>query len=590
MNANAFHVLMNATTDTSASGPYSTFLVSMYQDGSVRFSYDNAQLASGAGVYRGLWGSVATGVSTTANYLRYNQEELQTNLSSVSLSDQAVAFCYLNSTACIPEACVRAGSQLEINWNVTSTCNALGNYADNSAMVRHRCVWYGGVDATDAVITEAVTSATTTGIVSCPVPTLAVSDGTIVPVDLVTVYTVGGSEVSSSQVGIADGQRNIYSVTLGMDGELARSNLLVRWYSSSASTTSCGCSAVHGSQSYTCDAQGVCGGMNDEGDCMETPFGSAFRDACGICSAGYTKRIPVFVCAIVDSQFISIISQTIVLLIIICCMTIITSTVSYIIRRMLVRRARHDAMMIESEFATQMMQADGLPTRQRRGLSEFECEALGQHTFTKAFWLKHKATARTSDSTSNAESNDVSSEAQGEACDCSICLSDIAEGSQVRILPEPCGHIFHLDCIDQWFKQSYVCPLCKRSMRSILVGDEESGPGGNATGDRYQALQREEARPAPARAQGQPRYYNTNLHEHATLALFRPSQQDPRESGRRDRPDLENERSARVRSLQLSDFTRIPPEGEAGRANNQQTTDGDPNLSMSTTRNSVYHI
>ena len=86
----------------------------------------------------------------------------------------------------------------------------------------------------------------------------------------------------------------------------------------------------------------------------------------------------------------------------------------------------------------------------RRGLSEFECEALGLVVFTKSLLKK--------------DSNDQSN----ESSDCPICLVELQDGVICRMLPEPCGHIFHQQCIDQWFKQSTVCPLCKRSMKMVF--------------------------------------------------------------------------------------------------------------------------
>jgi hypothetical protein len=43
----------------------------------------------------------------------------------------------------------------------------------------------------------------------------------------------------------------------------------------------------------------------------------------------------------------------------------------------------------------------------------------------------------------------------------------------VRQLPEPCKHVFHIACIDEWLKQSFCCPLCKRSVRAMLGGEDD---------------------------------------------------------------------------------------------------------------------
>jgi hypothetical protein len=58
---------------------------------------------------------------------------------------------------------------------------------------------------------------------------------------------------------------------------------------------------------------------------------------------------------------------------------------------------------------------------------------------------------------------------------CSICYEEYEVGETVRYLPE-CGHIYHIECIDQWCltrpsnnnNQSITqvtCPLCKRPIR-----------------------------------------------------------------------------------------------------------------------------
>lgn len=45
---------------------------------------------------------------------------------------------------------------------------------------------------------------------------------------------------------------------------------------------------------------------------------------------------------------------------------------------------------------------------------------------------------------------------------CIICLQDYADGTDIRVLS--CGHHFHKDCADQWFKIQATCPLCVRSI------------------------------------------------------------------------------------------------------------------------------
>ncbi|KAG6511048.1 E3 ubiquitin-protein ligase EL5-like [Zingiber officinale] len=48
----------------------------------------------------------------------------------------------------------------------------------------------------------------------------------------------------------------------------------------------------------------------------------------------------------------------------------------------------------------------------------------------------------------------------GGGLECAVCLSELADGEEVRVLPN-CGHGFHLQCIDMWFHSHTTCPLCR---------------------------------------------------------------------------------------------------------------------------------
>ncbi|KAF0902022.1 hypothetical protein E2562_011848 [Oryza meyeriana var. granulata] len=48
----------------------------------------------------------------------------------------------------------------------------------------------------------------------------------------------------------------------------------------------------------------------------------------------------------------------------------------------------------------------------------------------------------------------------GEALECAVCLSEVADGEKVRLLPK-CDHGFHVECIDMWFHSHDTCPLCR---------------------------------------------------------------------------------------------------------------------------------
>jgi hypothetical protein len=51
---------------------------------------------------------------------------------------------------------------------------------------------------------------------------------------------------------------------------------------------------------------------------------------------------------------------------------------------------------------------------------------------------------------------------------CAICLCIVEDGVHVRGLP--CGHAFHVDCVDKWllWRRPY-CPLCKMPYQKNLA-------------------------------------------------------------------------------------------------------------------------
>ncbi|CUV07405.1 unnamed protein product [Cryptosporidium hominis] len=51
---------------------------------------------------------------------------------------------------------------------------------------------------------------------------------------------------------------------------------------------------------------------------------------------------------------------------------------------------------------------------------------------------------------------------------CPICVQEIEDDATIRVLPCDSRHIFHLECIDGWFKQNCVCPICRSDIVQIL--------------------------------------------------------------------------------------------------------------------------
>ena len=46
---------------------------------------------------------------------------------------------------------------------------------------------------------------------------------------------------------------------------------------------------------------------------------------------------------------------------------------------------------------------------------------------------------------------------QDELENCVICSSNLT----IFETPLKCGHRFHTECVEEWFKRSKVCPTCK---------------------------------------------------------------------------------------------------------------------------------
>ncbi|KAL6902052.1 hypothetical protein ACP4OV_004928 [Aristida adscensionis] len=60
----------------------------------------------------------------------------------------------------------------------------------------------------------------------------------------------------------------------------------------------------------------------------------------------------------------------------------------------------------------------------------------------------------------------ASSPAEGDAggerskVECAVCISELRDGDTGRLLPR-CGHRFHAECVDRWFRSHVTCPLCR---------------------------------------------------------------------------------------------------------------------------------
>ncbi|ESQ55860.1 hypothetical protein EUTSA_v10025860mg [Eutrema salsugineum] len=64
------------------------------------------------------------------------------------------------------------------------------------------------------------------------------------------------------------------------------------------------------------------------------------------------------------------------------------------------------------------------------------------------------------------------SAANANAIDCAVCLSEFEDNETGRVLPN-CKHVFHVECIDMWFRSHTSCPLC-RSLVEPVAGEVKS--------------------------------------------------------------------------------------------------------------------
>lgn len=55
-----------------------------------------------------------------------------------------------------------------------------------------------------------------------------------------------------------------------------------------------------------------------------------------------------------------------------------------------------------------------------------------------------------------------------DGIECAVCLSELCEGEEVRILPK-CNHGFHVKCIDMWLRSHVTCPLCRAPVTAVAA-------------------------------------------------------------------------------------------------------------------------
>lgn len=555
--------------ENKAAGESNTFSVSMYADGSVRLSYINVQyddmefmasnsnnlVASHPEIFSLFGARAGSSNSTSFRYLKYHEEFVPFPLTSLFPDDNAagalaaggldVVYCYLPyALGCVANSCVSptagAGAQMVLQLQSNSgssedmhsrneaaakvnSCNALGTDLE----LQYHCVWPTG-EATAASLSSGTlnNSAVSAVSLSCDVPALNVSDGTLISVTVIAGLS-SPSASASVVTDMSDGVHSLFTVTSGgVDGsETSSSEIMVRYYHSGNLAAGCGCNAMQSDGDnaiYQCSACNVCTATDSSVlDCAGSCFGSSYFDSCGDCSGGLSGVVPDMYCDFdsgtgKEAQEYNLVSFILFVffcsaIIMCCCVLKIFSRNAAMSRHGNLRRQMQINEMLHLEITRGGLLDDdgfaGVPIGRRNraqpeapGLTKAEIKLLtsfkyeqqpaGAKVGAEGDSTAAPSVASASLATSGVDTGEIelsvlspeaktdaehtgegASPAPGEDSECcSICLESFKPGDSCRKLPDPCGHTFHESCIDLWLEMKTNCPLCKRSIKDLLPG------------------------------------------------------------------------------------------------------------------------
>jgi hypothetical protein len=470
INANAFHILYSTIhkyeqgSSRSSSTEPSTFSLSLYEDNSIRIRYHSILSQRNPSDVFGAWGSRSS--NSHWEGLKYHEEKFDQQYVH---SGNDITLCEIHTTACSDHAVATAGSRV----NMTILGNGPSCFALGENLII-KCVWLGQGSGYESVPIFSEVETTGSVILSCPVPNFNLPDDSLISLDL-SYGAIKSSLVSS----LNDGQKSLLTkFSDPLSGQTSTSHVMFRYYgTSSAVQTVYGCNPLLPGSSDTCDLCGVCGGNKTTVDCHGDCFGSAYIDNCGVCAGGATGIYPDSTCDLSDpmdqwnnSDVLDTLSKTILLLTMMICMTFIFSACMRIIRASFV--GTEDDRQ-DNFFGLTLPHP---PSRRELGLNSFEIDSLGQIKFIRD---PKEISSNPISCDEHDHQNDI--ESSPSSCvltlplqpnlECSICLIEFVENDRCRQLP--CDHIFHTQCIDQWFTVSVVCPMCKRNIRAILHGDDD---------------------------------------------------------------------------------------------------------------------
>ena len=129
------------------------------------------------------------------------------------------------------------------------------------------CVWGGMAVTTPTFITPSAAQRALGGhgnwtkLLSCPVPLLNVSDGTVVSVAISVTMPLNNPVLTKIEQ--PAGTHGTFTVSIGPYGEISKSVIMARYYSPASThdfSTLCGCNALVASRGRNCDKYSVCGG------------------------------------------------------------------------------------------------------------------------------------------------------------------------------------------------------------------------------------------------------------------------------------------------------------------------------------------
>ncbi|CAH8511413.1 unnamed protein product [Heterobilharzia americana] len=144
-----------------------------------------------------------------------------------------------------------------------------------------------------------------------------------------------------------------------------------------------------------------------------------------------------------------------------------------------------------------------------------------------------------------------SSPARGQP-ECEICLSEYQNKDRLRHLP--CGHAFHVKCIDPWLKGSITCPKCRASVRTGLTRLERA---------RQRLVTRSNVRTCSRTVPG------IALRQRPSVPI--PSTQEQNRSSRRGQDSSCTNRSRGCRHNSVGDTTSVTPTVRITRARSKAT-------------------